>query len=227
MGLIPTLAVWYVKAIYLAAVDAFRADDAHPLLAPFATTVVAWSLAGCTLIAGGAAGVSYRLGLLIVLAGPLSVSIVNAVACDRLWHKYHDLLFRDGPLVPGQETPRTAASSSAHRPLGQLAAIAGTVIAIGPVALGLIVVGNHFLKVPRISGPVALRWSHLTGNYVSSPRWRAARSTTAARTAGCMPWMLPLAASAGPIPPEAASTRVRRWRAASSTSAATTASCTP
>jgi outer membrane protein assembly factor BamB len=169
VGLIPTLAVWYAKAIYLAAVDVFRADDAHPLLAPFATTVVPWSLAGCTLIAGEPTGVSYRLGLLIVLTGPLSVSIVNAVACGRLWLKYHDLLFRDGPLVPGQGTPRTAASSSASHPLARLTAIAGTVIAIGPIALGLIVVGNHFLKVPRISGPVALRWSHLTGNYVSSP----------------------------------------------------------
>jgi outer membrane protein assembly factor BamB len=168
VGLIPTLAVWYVKAIYLAAVDVFRADDAHPLLAPFATTVVPWSLAGFVLIAGGPAGVSYRLGLLIVLTGPLSVSIINAVACDRLWLKYHDLLFRDGPLVPGQGTPRTASSSAGH-PLARLAAIAGTVMAIGPIALGLIVVGNHFLKVPRISGPVALRWSHLAGNYVSSP----------------------------------------------------------
>jgi outer membrane protein assembly factor BamB len=167
--LLPVLAVWYVKAIYLAAVDVFRADDAHPLLAPFATTIVAWSLAGCALIAGGPTGVSYRLALLVVLTGPLSVSIINGVACGRLWLKYHDLLFRDGPLLPGQGTPRTAASASAHRPLVRLAAIAGTVMAIGPVALGLIVVGNHFLKVPRISGPVALRWSHLTGNYVSSP----------------------------------------------------------
>ena len=167
--LIPTLAVWYAKAIYLAAVDVFRADDAHPLLAPFATTVVSWSLAGFALIAGGPTGVTYRLGLLIALTGPILVSAVNALACDRLWLKYHDLLFRDGPLVPGQETPRTAAFPSAHRPVARLAAITGTVMAIGPIALGLIVVGNHFLKVPRISGPVTLHWSHLTENYISSP----------------------------------------------------------
>jgi outer membrane protein assembly factor BamB len=166
--LIPTLAVWYAKAIYLAAVDVFRADDAHPLLAPFATTVVPWSLAGCILIAGGPTGVSFRLGLLIVLTGPLSVSVVNIVACDRLWLRHHDLLFRDGPLVPGQERTQTAASSSVRGSAARLAAISGTVLAIGPIALGLIVVGNHFLKVPRISGPVALEWSHLTGNYVSS-----------------------------------------------------------
>jgi uncharacterized integral membrane protein len=109
----PTLAVVYVKSIYLAAVYVFRADDAHPLLAPFATTVVAWSLASAALIAGGPTGVPYGLGLLIVFTGPLTVSMINALACRRLWLKHHDLLFRDGPRVPGLGTPRTAASSSA------------------------------------------------------------------------------------------------------------------
>ena len=113
VGLLPTWAVLYVKSIYLAAVDVFRADDAHPLLAPFATTVVAWSLASVALIAGGPTGVPYGFGLLIVLTGPLTVSIINAVACRRLWLKHHDLLFRDGPRVPGLGTPRMAASSSA------------------------------------------------------------------------------------------------------------------
>ena len=39
VAIVPTLAILYTKAIYLAAVDVFRADDAHPLLAPFATTL--------------------------------------------------------------------------------------------------------------------------------------------------------------------------------------------
>ena len=50
--IVPTLAVLYTKAIYLAAVDVFRADDAHPLLAPFATSVAAWSLASIAFLAG-------------------------------------------------------------------------------------------------------------------------------------------------------------------------------
>lgn len=103
LTVVPTLAVLYVKSIYLAAVDVFRADDAHPLLAPFATTVVAWSLASVALIAGGPTGVPYGLGLLIVFTGPLTVSIINALACRRLWLKHHDLLFRGGPRVPGRD----------------------------------------------------------------------------------------------------------------------------
>ena len=111
--IVPTLVVLYVKTIYLAAVDVFRADDAHPLLAPFATTAVAWSLASFALIAGGPTRASHGLGLLIVLAGPLTVSSINALECCRLWLKYHDLLFRDGPLMPGAGTPGTTESSPA------------------------------------------------------------------------------------------------------------------
>jgi hypothetical protein len=102
---LPTLTVLYVKSIYLAAVDVFRADDAHPLLAPFATTVVAWSLAIFASITGGPTGVPFGFGLLIVFTGPVTVSIINAVACGRLWRKHHDLLFRGGPKVPGLGIP--------------------------------------------------------------------------------------------------------------------------
>jgi hypothetical protein len=102
---VPTLAVLFTKAIYLAAVDVFRADDGHPLLAPFATTVAAWLLAIIAFRAGGPAGLSHGFGLLITFGGPLSVSIINAVACWLLWSKYHDLLFREGPRLAGPRAP--------------------------------------------------------------------------------------------------------------------------
>jgi hypothetical protein len=103
--IVPTLAVLSARAIYLAAVDVFRADDAHPLLAPFATTVVAWSLSSIAFLAGGPTGMSHGLWLLITFGGPLSVSIINAVACWLLWSKYHDLLFREGPRPTRTRAP--------------------------------------------------------------------------------------------------------------------------
>ncbi len=44
------------KVVYLAATDVFRADDAHPLLAPFVTTGVSWTLAYLALSSGGPSG---------------------------------------------------------------------------------------------------------------------------------------------------------------------------
>ncbi len=163
--IVPTLAVLYTKAIYLAAVDVFRADDAHPLLAPFATSVAAWSLASIAFLAGRPTGVSHGLWLLITFGGPLTVSIINAVACCLLWSKYHDLLFREGPRPPGLGAP----ASSVSDPIRRMASISGAVVALGPLVFGLILLGNHLFIPPKISGPVSLRWSYLTGSYASSP----------------------------------------------------------
>ena len=162
--ILPTLAILYTKAIYLAAVDVFRADDAHPLLAPFATTVAAWSLASIAFLAGGPTGVSHGLGLLITFGGPLTVSIINAAACCLLWSKYHDLLFRKGPRPLGLGAPAPGVSGWTR-----MASISGAVVALGPLVFGLFLLGNHLLIPPRISGPVSLRWSYLPGNYASSP----------------------------------------------------------
>jgi hypothetical protein len=92
------MAVWVFKAIYLAAVDLFRADDAHPLLAPVASTIVAWALAVQVLAAGGPAGVPHDVAVWLEFLGPMTVTAINALACFRLWRKYHSLLFRNGPL---------------------------------------------------------------------------------------------------------------------------------
>ena len=165
VAIVPTLVVLYTKSIYLAAADVFRADDAHPLLAPFATTVAAWSLASIAFLAGGPTGVSHSLWLLITFGGPLTVSIINAVACCLLWSKYHDLLFREGPRPRGLGAP----ASSVSVPIRAIASISGAVVALGPLVFGLILLGDHLFVPPRISGPVSLRWSYLTGGYASSP----------------------------------------------------------
>jgi outer membrane protein assembly factor BamB len=168
VGSLPTLVVLYVKSIYLAAVDVFRADDAHPLLAPLATTVIAWSLASSTVIAGWPTGVSHGLGWLIVFTGPLTVSIINAVACCRLWWKHHDLLFRSGPLAPGRKTPLTTTRLPGSVRV-QFGAITGTVFAVGLIAFGVVYFGNKLITAPQTFGPVSLRWSYTTGNFVDSP----------------------------------------------------------
>jgi outer membrane protein assembly factor BamB len=164
LAVVPTLAVLYIKAIYLAAVDVFRADDAHPLLAPFATTVVAWSLAGIAFLAGGPAGLSHGGWLLITFTGPVLVSFINAVACWLLWRNHRDLLFRAGPPQRGLEAHGPARSG-----LIRTASIFGTVLALGPLAFGVVVLGTRLLSTPVISGPVSLRWSYLTGGHASSP----------------------------------------------------------
>jgi outer membrane protein assembly factor BamB len=163
VGMVPILAVLYIKSIYLAAVDVFRADDAHPLLAPFATTVAAWSLAGIGYFTGGPTGVSYDLGLWILFLGPTTVSILNAVDCCLLWRNHHDLMFRGGPLTRGQRGPRKTASWP------QYASIFATVMIIGPVTLGVFYLGDRIFVPPKVSGPVSLRWSYATRSYASSP----------------------------------------------------------
>ena len=79
------------------AIDLFRADDAHPLLAPFASTMVTWVLAFKVLLDGGPTGIPRDIGLWMMFLGPATITIINIWACRRLWRKYHSLLFRDGP----------------------------------------------------------------------------------------------------------------------------------
>jgi hypothetical protein len=137
LTVVPIIAVWYVKAIYLAAVDVFRADDAHPLFAPFATTVVSWALADIGWLAGGPTGVPHSLRWPLILGGPIGITVINIWACRRLWKKHHDVLFRDGPAGPRQRMPGTAAS-----PLAGGAVSAGIAV-LGPLTAGLILFGVH------------------------------------------------------------------------------------
>jgi hypothetical protein len=88
--------IWFFKAAFLAATGVFRADDAHPLMAPFVATGVSWTLACKALSSGGPSGVPHGIWLLSAL-GPLSVTALSACACRRIQKDHGELLFLDGP----------------------------------------------------------------------------------------------------------------------------------
>jgi outer membrane protein assembly factor BamB len=172
LAVVPVIAVWYIKGIYLAAVDVFRADDAHPLLAPFATTVVSWALAGIAWLAGGPTGVPHSLRWPLMLGGPVGVSAISVGVCWRLWHNHHDVLFRNGPAGPGRRMPRTAASplaGGAAQSRREVIIVSACLAALGPLTAILVVSGVHLSTPSDASGPVSLRWSYTTGNFVDSP----------------------------------------------------------
>jgi len=170
---IPIFLAWYLKSIYLAAVDVFRADDAHPLLAPVATTVVSWTLAIVALLAGGPTGLPRGLALLIVLGGPTTVSILNAVACVRLLRDYHCLLFRDGPGRYSREEPRTTGHSRAGGVAERRLVIsAATGIAVLNLLLVIFIAPGTHQPASASSRPVttSLRWSFTAGgSYITDP----------------------------------------------------------
>ncbi len=100
--IIPIVFVWVLllKVIYLAATDVFRGDDAHPLLAPFVSTGVSWTLAYLALSSGShsESGVPEIVRLLATSAGPVSVTGINVWTCQRIRREHDgDLLFLDGP----------------------------------------------------------------------------------------------------------------------------------
>ena len=86
--------VLFVKVIYLAATDVFRADDAHPLLAPVVTTGASWWL---LLILGPPTGLSHDAGLLLTYGGPGTITFINVLACLSLVAEHGNPLFPDGP----------------------------------------------------------------------------------------------------------------------------------
>jgi hypothetical protein len=157
----PILVVWYLEALYMAAADFFRADDAHPLLAPVVATVVAWALAGIAWLAGGPTGVPYWLKWTLLLGGPLGVSAISIFTCWRLWRQYHDVLFRDGPRDTAPEhsagawqVPIVSAFIAALGPLTALYVI------FGPLTAILATAGIYLAPA---SGPVSLDWSTTMG----------------------------------------------------------------
>ena len=90
--------IFFGKIIYLAATDVFRGDDAHPLLAPFVSTGVSWTLAYLALSSGGQSAIPGHIRLLVTLSGPVLVTLINAWTCQRIRLKHGgDVLFRDGP----------------------------------------------------------------------------------------------------------------------------------
>ncbi|MFC0434241.1 hypothetical protein [Kutzneria buriramensis] len=101
VGLFAVLLVmtWLIKALYLAAVNVFRADDGHPLLGLWVSTAVVWTVFLINALTGGdPQGVPHDIGLLMAWLGPGTVTVINAAAWWRLSHTYGTVLFRDGPL---------------------------------------------------------------------------------------------------------------------------------
>jgi hypothetical protein len=145
---IPIFLAWYLKAIYLAAVDVFRADDAHPLFAPVATTVVSWTLASVAWHAGGPTGVPHSLSWWLVFVGPAVVSALNIWACWRLWRKYHDLLFRDGPAKRGQKIPRVA--DGGGRGNREFIVVGAGIAVLGPLITVLFILITHLVTIPGL-----------------------------------------------------------------------------
>jgi WD40 repeat protein len=86
--------VLYFKIVYLTATDVFRADDAHPLLAPVVTTGASWWLAWTL---GLPAGVPHGRGLLLTYTGPGIVTLINLLVCGNIAMKYGNPLFPGGP----------------------------------------------------------------------------------------------------------------------------------
>jgi WD40 repeat protein len=100
------VAIWFFKSVYLAAADVFRADDAHPLLAPFVTTGVSWTLAYLALSSGGQSGAPHSIRLLTTLAGPVTITGINVWACLRIRDEHDgDLLFLAGPPTSSRYAP--------------------------------------------------------------------------------------------------------------------------
>jgi hypothetical protein len=89
--------VWIIKALYLAAMDVFRANDGHPMLGPLVSTAVVWTMAAIASAQGGTEGVPRDVGLALAFGGPVTVTGLNVYACAMIWRKYHALLFRNGP----------------------------------------------------------------------------------------------------------------------------------
>jgi WD40 repeat protein len=137
-------AIWLFKSAFLATTDVFRADDAHPLLAPFVTTGVSWTLAYLALSSGGQSGVPHSIRLLATLTGPVLVTGINVWACLRIRDEHDgNLLFLDGPPVGSRYAPVAvqAAPGPSRRELLRLAVpsaiVIGTSSWLAPKALAL------------------------------------------------------------------------------------------
>jgi WD domain, G-beta repeat/WD40-like Beta Propeller Repeat len=137
LGLLAVSAViyiWFFKVVYLATTDVFRADDAHPLLAPFVTTGVAWTLACLALSSSGPSGVPRSIRLLVTLAGPVTVTGINVWACRRIRDRHGGRLpFLDGPQAGSRNGP-VAVQGASGLSRREFAGLAVPAVVIGSAA---------------------------------------------------------------------------------------------
>jgi hypothetical protein len=105
------------RAIYLITVGMCRLGDGHPLLPPIIGTVLAWVVAGQSLLTGHAGtGEPTVISLAVLLGGPLSITALGHVEISRLRAHYTDQFpFRDGPL-PSPDYPDRAAPAGLTMP---------------------------------------------------------------------------------------------------------------
>ena len=94
------LASFMVRTFYQMATGLFRLRDGHPLLPPFVTTLAAWALAVKGLLAGGSSeGEPSALIVILLIGGPVSLTILAAFEIEQLKRKYPDEFpFRNGPI---------------------------------------------------------------------------------------------------------------------------------
>lgn len=94
------LLVWFCKGFYLLVTGLFRADDAHPLLAPIAAIPIVW-IASLVMYfeggTGGLSGVPETLGKIVAFGGAVSVTIISVFTLRRL-KNHPGWAFRRGPL---------------------------------------------------------------------------------------------------------------------------------
>jgi hypothetical protein len=93
------LLAWFFKGLYLIATGLFRADDAHPLLAPVSGIPVVWIAALIMYVEGGTGGltgVPETLGKIVTFGGAVTVTIINVMTLARL-KKHEHWAYRRGP----------------------------------------------------------------------------------------------------------------------------------
>lgn len=172
------------RAIYWATVDVFRADDAHPLLAPVVTTSAALTLALYGWITDSPTGMPYDVGFLMTFLGPLGVTAVNVCAFRRIWREHHKFLFRDGPQGGRSRGrgERADASSFTRRTFLDGAAQTGLAV-IGVIAIWKLV-QDSFFAPPLFPLPAPVVASLPMGSSVNAVAFSPNGRTLAGGTGG-------------------------------------------
>jgi WD40 repeat protein len=157
-----TILIWLLKVVYLAVIDVFRGDDAHPLLAPFVTTGVSWTVAYLALSSGGQSRIPHNIRVLGALCGPATITAINVWACLRIRHEHHgDLLFLDGPQDDSRDgaAPAQRVGGPSRREVLRLAVPPAIVIGASPwwapKALALVSTRSDQVLAYLTGGPTA------------------------------------------------------------------------
>jgi WD40 repeat protein len=202
----PVVITLLLKSTYVVITDVFRGDDTHPLLAPFVSTGVSWTLAYLALSSGGEpqTGVPDLVRWGATLLGPVTVTGLNVWVCRRIRRSHGgNLLFRDG--APGSRGGRLASRTSGGLPRREVLKLAlPSVILLGaspwwaPKALAL--VGSQSDQVESmLSGAPSNALS--TGDLIMSVTFSPDGRTLAFGTTGGLVELWGVADPAHPVAP--------------------------